>query len=296
MVLAGYFLLAPPLFVLAPFLLLTLISGPRTLRELLWLVVAGAGLGLSLQGAAGLVGELIRALGLVLGFGFVGLSLRWRVALTARSLLAVCVTAIVVGLWEWSRGVSWPALQQVFTSMLREGYQQMATPGGPGTATRPEVQSFVQPFIDRAADLATGLPGLLALEGLAGVALAWLWHHKIAVTPLGEPPARFRDFRFNDHLIWGAIFTLALLLAPLPTEATVLAKNLLILWIGLYALRGLAVAASFFAAAPAPLRILTALLAAVLSPLTLGGCLALGLADTWLDLRGRLPPPVTGGA
>jgi len=293
-VLAGFLLLAPPLFVIAPFLLLTLFSRPRSVRELAALAVAGAGVALALQGPAGLGLELLRASGLVVAAVFLVLSLRSTTPLLGRALLAVAVTAAAIIGWEWTRGVSWPEVQQAFTNMLREGYQAMLPAAG--EPAKPELQSFLQPFIDAAPQLARVMPGILALEGLAGIALAWLWHHRIAVQPLGQPPAPFRTFRFNDHLVWGAIFTLALLIAPLPPEAAVIAENLLVLWVGLYAMRGLAVAAAVLAVGPVPLRVLTAAVAILLSPLTLGVCLALGLADTWLNIRGRLAPPVTGGA
>jgi hypothetical protein len=295
-VLAGFLLLAP-LFVLAPFVLLTLVSRPRTLRELFWLVAAGAALGLTLQGPGGVAADLLRVSGLVLSLVFVVSSLRPRTGLFGRALLAVLLTAAIVVGWEWARGISWPVVHQAFTTMLREGYQAMAgSASGAATPPKPEAQNLLQSLIDAAPQLARGLPGLLALEGLAGVALAWSWHHRLAAQPLGPTPAPFRLFRFTDHLVWGAIFTLALLVAPLPDEVAVIAENLLILWVGLYSLRGLAVMAALLAGTPVPLRVLAAGLAVLLSPLALGGCLALGLADNWIDLRGRLRPPAPGGA
>lgn len=295
-VLAAFLLLAPPLFLLAPFALLTVFSRPRTLRELIWLVAAGLGVGLALQGPGGLGVDVMRVGGLALGGIFLLLSLRSTSPLFGRALGAVVLTAVAIGVWEWSRGVTWPDVQQAFTTMLREGYQAMLPAPGTSEAARPELKNFLQPFIDAAPQLARALPGVLALEGLAGVALAWLWHHRIAAQPLGRPPAPFRQFHFNDHLVWGAIFTLALLVVPLPNEAAAVAENLLILWVGLYAMRGLAIAAAVLAPGPTPLRVLTGAMALLLSPLTLGVCLALGLADTWLDIRGRFRPPIPGGA
>jgi hypothetical protein len=293
-VLAGFLLLAPPLFVLAPFLLLTLFSRPRTARELAALVAAGAGTALVLQGPADSGLELIRASGLLLAALFLVFSLRSSAPLFGRALFAVILTAVVILGWEWTRGVSWPQIQQAFATMLREGYQAMLPAAG--EPPKPELQRFLQPFIAAAPQLARAMPGVLALQGLAGVALAWLWHHRLAAEPLGKAPPPFRAFRFNDHLIWGAIFTLGLLIAPLPPEAAVIAENLLILWAGLYAARGLAISAAVLAAGPLPLKVLTVAVAMLLSPLTVGVCVALGLADTWLDIRGRLAPPVPGGA
>lgn len=295
-VLAGFLLLAPPLFLLAPFVLLTLFSRPQSLRELFWLVAAGVGAGLAVQGPPGLASLLIRASGIVAAVCFLILSLRSTTPFLGRGLGAVFVTGIALVGWQWTHGTTWPEVEMAFTSMLREGYQSLLPPPGSGQTASPELKSFIQPFIDAAPQLARAMPGLLALEGLAGLSLAWHWHHRIAVRPLGVAPGPFRGFRFNDQLIWGAIFTLALLVISLPPEAAVVAENLLILWVGLYAVRGLAILATLLGPAPLPLRILLVVLGLVLSPLSLGLCLALGLADTWLDIRGRLAPSVPGGS
>jgi hypothetical protein len=294
-VLAGFLLLAPPLFVLAPFVLLMLASRPRTPRELLWLVAALVGAGFVLQGSGGIVPELIRNCALVLATVFLLLSFRGG-SVFPRALLAVLVTALAIGIWEWTRGVSWPDVHAAFTTLLQDSYRALLNPATPGaTPPNPELKNFLQPFIEAAPNFAQALPGLLALEGLAGLALAWHWHHRLAARPLGQAPGPLRRFRFNDHLIWGAILTLALLLAPLPAPWKALAVNLLVLAVGLYATRGLAVVATVLAPAPGPPKLLAGILAILLFPLALGLCLAVGLADTWLDIRGRFTPPASGG-
>jgi len=295
-VLALFLLLAPPLFLLAPFVLLTLFSRPRTLRELLWLVAAATGAGLALQGPHDLPVEIMWASALVLAAVFLVLSLRSETPAFGRALLAVFVTTIAVGAWEWSRGVTWPAVQHAFATTLREGYQAMLPPPAAGTAPRTDLQNFIQPFMDSASDQARAMPGILMLEGLAGVLLAWSWHHRIAAQPLGPAPAPFRRFRFNDQLIWGAIFTLAVLVLPLPAEAKAVAENILVLGIGIYAMRGLAIAVAILSPGPTGFKVLVSGMAILLIPLTLGVCLALGLADTWLDIRGRLTAPASGGS
>jgi hypothetical protein len=293
-VLAAFLLLAP-LFFLAPFVLLTLLSRPRTLRELVWLVVGGTATGLVLQGPHSLPVEITWASALLLAAVFLVLSFRSEGPVFGRALLAVIITTLAIGGWEWSRGISWDAVQQSFSAMLREGYQAMLP--APGTTTgRSDLQTFLQPLIESAPDQARAMPGVLMLEGLAGVLLAWGWHHRIAAQPIGQPPAPFRRFRFNDQLVWGAIFTLATLVLPLPAEAKAVAENLLILWIGLYAMRGLAVAVAILSPGPTGFKLLVSLMAILLFPLTLGVCLALGLADTWLDIRGRLTPQALGGS
>jgi hypothetical protein len=183
-----------------------------------------------------------------------------------------------------------------FAEMLRASYQAMVDLAGREATSRQDMERFVEPFIQAAPDVARVMPGVLAVQAIIGVLLAWEWHHRISVSPLGTPPGRFRDFRFNDHLVWGAIFTLGMVLVPLSSPLAVFALNLLIVWVGLYAARGLAVVAAFLAPAPVLLKTLAAAFAALLLPLVLGATIALGLADTWLDIRGRFKPPAPEGA
>ena len=49
-VLAAFLLLAPPLYLLGPFALLTLLSRPRSAREILFLALAGLGITAALSG------------------------------------------------------------------------------------------------------------------------------------------------------------------------------------------------------------------------------------------------------
>ena len=285
-VLAGYLLLAPPLYLLGPFVLLTLLSRPRTSRELVWLVLAGAGVAASLVGDQTLVPQVLRTGGLLMSAAFVGLSLGPSRTVVTRVLGALVLT--VAGLIVWGRvwGVGWGQVEIAFGEELMRGVAQTWAQSRPGD---PDTQLLLQRAREAVPGVARLMPGLLALQAMAGCGLAWIWHHRIASVPLGQASGRFKDFRFSDHLIWGAIFTLASLLMPLPPLARTIAANLLIVWVGLYTMRGLAVIAAIFQQAPASLRILAMGLA---SPI----CAVLGLADTWLDFRGRLMPPASGGA
>jgi len=294
--LVGFLLLAPPLYLLGPFALLTLLSRPRTFRELIWLVASGLGVAVTLGGGIPLGPQLVRAGGLVLSVLFALLAFRSNGPIFSRAFLAVLLSVVALGIWATSLGITWAEVEQAFTAMLRASYEAMVEVGRSDPKTRQDLQNFFQPFLEAAPRVARIVPGLLALEGLAGTVLAWSWHHRIAESPLGQPPARFRGFRFNDHLVWGAIFTLGLLLMPLPPSVAAAALNLLVVWVGLYAVRGLAVATAFLAPAPPPLKMFTAGLAILLAPVALGAGVAIGLADTWLDLRRRLPPSPAEGA
>lgn len=294
--LAGFLLLAPPLYLLGPFALLTLLARPRTLRELVWLTASIAGIAAALTGGGALGPEILRASGLAVTGAFVLLSLRSSGAVFPRALLAVALSCLGVGVWVWSQGIGWIGVETAFADMLRASYRAMVDLAGREGTSRQDMERFVEQFIRAAPDVARVMPGVLAVQALLGVVLAWHWHHRISVSPLGAPPGRFTDFRFNDHLVWGAIFTLGMVLVPLPSPVAVFPVNLLIVWVGLYAARGLAVVVAFLAPAPVLLKVLAAGFALLLLPLVVGATVALGLADTWLDIRGKLHPPSTEGA
>jgi uncharacterized protein YybS (DUF2232 family) len=138
-------------------------------------------------------------------------------------------------------------------------------------------------------------PALLALAGIAGLRLAWSWYHRLAVHPLGAPPAPFRAFSFSDQLVWGWVIALALALAPVPEPWQVAGANLLLVLGVLYAARGLAVALAQTGGVAGPVAVVLGLVTLFLLPFVVGGLTLLGLADTWLDFRRRLATPSTGG-
>jgi hypothetical protein len=140
-------------------------------------------------------------------------------------------------------------------------------------------------------------PALLALESLAALGLAWATYHRVGRARLGAPLTALREFRFNDQLVWGLIVGLVMLV--LPTLATIrsLGSNLIVFFGALYAVRGFAVLAWFFA--PGALTLTLAIgfamlwapvlnVVAALGFMVLGlTALGLGLGDTWADWRSR---------
>jgi hypothetical protein len=132
-------------------------------------------------------------------------------------------------------------------------------------------------------------PALLALESLAALGLAWALYHRLGRARIGAPLARLREFRFNDHFIWGLVAGLALLVVPGLGPVKDVGANLLLFFGALYALRGAGVALFFLA----PGRVMTVVLvgASVLFASVAGVIfLGLGLGDTWLDWRRRERP------
>ena len=188
-VLAGFLLLAPPLYLLGPFALLALLARPRTTRELFWLAAAAAGVSMTFAGPVPLGYLLIRVSGVALSVCFVLASLRSQGPIFPRALATVVLAAGAVALWAALRGIGWPEVEAAFTEMLRASYRSLGELGSSDPKARQDAQEFVRPFLKAAPDIARLLPGLLALEALGGLLLAWAWHHRLAVTPLGSPPA-----------------------------------------------------------------------------------------------------------
>lgn len=270
------------------------LSRPRGPVE--WLAVALAALPVAgkLSGGSepGIALLTASALGGGLAFGI--LSLRGRLAVLTRGVLALAVCLAALATWAALRGIGWGGIEASWTRMMVETYRALpALARDPATQDR--IRQAIAPALELAPQVARVMPALIGLVALVGFALAAIWQHRIARTPAGRAPAPFRELRFNDHLIWGAIFSLALMLAPLPPDGRTLAANLLVFWAGLYAVRGLAVLAAVLARASGVFKLVLAILAVVVNPVAFGVCLALGLADTWLDLRGRLPPSASEG-
>jgi DNA-binding phage protein len=141
-------------------------------------------------------------------------------------------------------------------------------------------------------------PALLALESLIVCALAWTLYHRLARARIGAPLAPLREFRFHDHLAWGLVVGLTLVLIPAFAALERIGQNLVLFFGMLYALRGLGVIDSFLrrsamlAAIASVIAILNprpyAALAALAAMLALFA--VLGVSDAWGDWRQRMRP------
>jgi hypothetical protein len=285
-----YVLVAPPLFLLIPLLLLLLVSRPATGRELLWIGLAALGtlrLASGPTAVAGLPDRLVLAGAVTVTGAFVVLCYllpRWT--FTGRALAAVALTAAALYGWARTAGIELAELDRVVERDLAasidlffKGSSATEIEGAKGVATQ----------------VARQFSGVLAFQSLVGLALAWGWYHRVSSRPIGPVPGPFRSFRFNDHLVWGAIFTLALAVFPVGATFTRAAQNGLVLWGGLYATRGLAVAVAGMASWPLAGKLLIVAFALPAFPVAIGTAITIGLADTWLDFRGRFGAPERGG-
>ena len=141
-------------------------------------------------------------------------------------------------------------------------------------------------------------PALLALESLVVCALAWTLYHRLSRARIGPPLAPLREFRFHDHLVWGLIVGLTLVLLPAFGSLQRLGQNLVLVFGMLYALRGLGVIDSFVRRSAALVAI--AAVIAILNPRPYAALVALavvlalfavlGVSDAWGDWRRRLRP------
>jgi hypothetical protein len=140
-------------------------------------------------------------------------------------------------------------------------------------------------------------PGMLALQTLAGLALAWQLYRRVAPLAATEsappPPARFRDFYMGDGWVWGIVAWLGVLILPVSSSVQVAGTNLGLVASTLYVLRGAAIVVTFaeaFGISALTLVIVAAVAAALAVPLVfvLPGLCTLGITDTWYQYRRRL--------
>jgi hypothetical protein len=289
--LAGYLLLAPPVFVFGPLAGLLLLSRPATAREWVWLLAGGAWSALWLQQIGGLGAQVTRAAAVLLCGAFLVLTLWQPSNAVGRAVAATAAAGTGLGLWMWRLGIGWSRLvtgvdQELSTyeTALRDQWRNAGAPQELITQAGALMHSVSQLY-----------PALLALAGIAGLRLAWSWYHRLAVHPLGAPPAPFRTFGFNDQLVWGWVAAGALALAPVPEPWRLGGANLILVLGVLYAARGLAVVVTQAGGVAGPVAAVLGFIAIFLLPFVVGGLTLLGLADTWLDFRRRLATPSTGG-
>jgi hypothetical protein len=203
-----------------------------------------------------------------------------RQALRAMAAAGVATALLIQGLWGrdgWAT-LAWEATRDAGLTMRFV------------TERVPDAFPLYEPMV-RFASLTW--PGMLALQTLAGLALAWQLHLRFTSPALGAPLARFRDFRIGDAWVWGIVAWLGVLILPVSGALQVAGTNLGLLAGTLYALRGAAIVAAFaeaFGISAAALVIAGAAAAALALPLifVLPGLCTLGITDTWYQYRRRL--------
>jgi predicted membrane protein DUF2232 len=154
---------------------------------------------------------------------------------------------------------------------------------------RPEAYSLFEPLV---RFVSQAYPALVVLQTFAGLALAWQWHVRLALVPLGPPLGAFREFRFGDQWVWGLVTALLVWAVPKLALLKGVALNLGLVLGTLYLLRGAAilVALAGLAGMPTWTLVAGAIVACVLLlPLLVlvPSLWTLGVFDTWLAFRQR---------
>lgn len=274
-------------------------SGSRAALAVIWLVLAAWMLTQPAGPPGTAYDQMARAWAIVLAasFGLVSL-LSSASPFFVRALATVGITlgvAFTIALSSPSgvarfQHAGGEELMRRASATLNQFHQKWDTEQWKGlTARAPLLQSAD----DWAADLERGmpkhttplLPALLALESLAALGLAWAVYHRLSAVKIGPPLGPLTEFRFNDQLIWALAVGLTLSLLPAFSDGRNAGFNLLLFFGALYAIRGLGVLAWILKGRYVFIIVLSLIPQGVFLLGLLS--LALGLGDTWLDLRRR---------
>jgi hypothetical protein len=284
---AFLFLPFPAICLAGPLIGCLVLARARGLREWSWIFAAVFIGALSFNASQSLAQEIVLAFGVAFTGAYLALRI-WRPGPTLpRVAVAAIDTAALVVIGAWAFGLEWSVIRSALETQFLDALALVTS----GSVLSPGQMDQMR---ETMRSMAAVYPGIAVLGAIAGGSLASALAFYITNGRSGPEPRPFREFRFNDHLIWGAIVTMALVLLPLPAPFAEFVANVLVIWTGLYVARGVAVVSHFGARWPAPLRFSLALAAVLLLPYALGGLLLLGLADTWLEFRRADPPPTQG--
>ncbi len=282
--------------------------GGRAALALIWLAVAASVLlqptvWMHLQPVAppgSAYDQMSRAWAIILaaGFGLVCILMNSTPAFFVRGLTAAGVAfgvALAIALSSPSgiarfQHTGGEELMRRAAATIEKSEQTLQTEGWKDMTDRlPVLQESIEYGIEVERELpkhtAPLIPALLALESLAALALAWSIYHKLSRVNIGQPLSPLPEFRFNDQMIWALAVGLTLSLLPAFSDGRNAGFNLLLFFGALYVIRGLGVLVWISKGRYLFIVILSLLPQGML---LLGAlALALGLGDTWLDLRRR---------
>ncbi len=281
-------------FALGPIGVLLLVSGLRTTRERLWLSDIVAWTVLWLVQPGGITTQIIRGGGIMVTGAFVA-AVVWRPERLGRNV-GVAVAAGLAGTlwWTWLLGVTWERIEFALTRATWAIYRTMAK----------SMTAFDGPSAneDAAAGIALVVklfPGLTVLAAGTGLLVAWAVYQRVSHRPIGGPAPPFAGFRGSDHLLWGLVVPLAILISPAGDVLDLIAVNVLLVFGIIYVARGAAILTWFMRPKSLLGSVglgLVAVAALFVLPIAGSGLLLLGIVDTWIDIRRRpMPPPSTRG-
>jgi hypothetical protein len=174
------------------------------------------------------------------------------------------------------------AIQEVERSRSTPEWKQLAARFPMFDELNDEGESMMRQMPDFSTAM---LPALLALESLAALGLGWAVYQRLAPGRIGPPLGPLSEFRFNDQLVWGLAVGATLSLLPAFQEAKNAGYNLLLFFGALYLIRGIGVLVWMSRG-----RYIYIFILGLIPQVFLIVTLALGLGDTWLDIRRRVRP------
>ncbi len=286
---------APVGLALVPLGAMLAASRPRTRSQILATALAGGLALLWLWEPGEPPDQLARAVAVIGGATFALATFYSRSSVTHRALLAVTTSAVAMVLlfpvlgWTWTTIRWWVQHRTGFAVRLALGQLGASAPAAGGPV--PEMERWFEGGVRVLADQ---YAAVLAIQLLAGLALAAAIYYRVAREPRGAPPGRFRDFRFSEHLGWVGAVALLVVLLPRLAAAKVAALNLLLVAGVLYGLRGAAVTVfgiMLLGGAGWGTAALFALLGLFVLPAVTAGAIVLGVVDAGMDLRKRWATP-----
>jgi hypothetical protein len=281
----GSLLVFPPLFVLGPLAGLLAASRPRSFREWWWIGAAVLWIVLSALYPRGLAMQTVYAWALCVTGVFVLVMLTTNASIVHGALVATAVSCLLITLWLGHLRLDWRDVQVAAEhGMVDFVREQLARRGPDDLANREDMREAIRYLFVAPTQV---LPAVLTLGILPCLAIAWSWYRRLAGVPLGSAARRFAELRFSDQLIWGVLLGAIAMVWPLPAPLGAVMANLTVVLGGLYAARGAAVVWNAVEALPVQLQVILAMGAVVLLPVSLGAGFALGVADTWVDIRRR---------
>ncbi len=281
-------------FFLGPLAGLLLLERPASRREWLWVATIGVWAIFWLFDQGGIADQALRTVGVLFTGGFVAMAATGRGTAMTQALWAAAAAVLGTAVLSMALGMSWSQLELAFSHKGWASYRALAAQFALTAPASPGAKALLERFAAGVEPAAALTPAVAVVMALAGAALARAWHPRIAAR--GKAPRAFRSFELSDHLVWGVIAGLGIVLLDRGPAATTLAWNGLAVLGVLYALQGTAVLwAVVFAPGRRTMVLMAALAAAVLLPVALGAMILVGIADTWLDFRRRPRPPSRGG-
>ncbi len=293
----GFAFVSPVALVAAPLAVLLLFQRPGRRETVVALTLLAYVAWSVASGAAGFARFESACVFLLAGGVVVALALRPPATsgLVAAGLLAVAAASAVGVLLVAATPFSWDELRWMaerhFGAQARLVVGALTTAAAgtnPGQDMTALIAAVETSALATTRAVAAMLPALVLLQGVAALAAAWALYRSVARHPEGTPLPALKEFRFNDHLIWGVVAALVTLVVPGISALRAVGLNLAVFFGGLYVARGLGVLAALAAVGgfSGPLAVLFALFVTLfLLPLAAFAALALGVTDTWVDWR-----------